>query len=156
MFSVFADAGVTTDHRKHGPPTVFQKLGGQAAIEGVVDEFYSRVFVDDEVKGFFEGINKQKLKAHQVLCLLKSYSWRILGCWFLDCVAFECHTVQQLEHDVTGMSCLKHHHHTTIIAPMQATVLWLHTTVLYCRAANRAGLVTPLNTTCVCHNCSAW
>ena len=79
--SVFADAGVTTDHRKHGPPTVFQKLGGRAAIEGVVDEFYSRVFVDDEVKGFFEGINKQMLKAHQVLCLVMqlAYLWLLVS-----------------------------------------------------------------------------
>ena len=45
---------------------MFQKLGGTQAIEGVVDEFYSRVFVDDEVKGFFEGIDKQRLKSHQV------------------------------------------------------------------------------------------
>ncbi|DBB01445.1 TPA: hypothetical protein ACH3X1_000103 [Trebouxia sp. C0004] len=45
---------------------MFQKLGGTAAIQGVVDEFYTRVFADDDVKGFFEGINKQKLKAHQV------------------------------------------------------------------------------------------
>ena len=45
---------------------MFQKLGGTAAIQGVVDEFYTRVFADDEVKGFFEGIDKRKLKAHQV------------------------------------------------------------------------------------------
>ena len=61
------EAGVATDHKpKHQPPTMFQKLGGTAAIQGVVDEFYTRVFADDDVKGFFEGINKQKLKAHQV------------------------------------------------------------------------------------------
>ena len=45
---------------------MYQKLGGKEAIEGVVDEFYTRVFADDEVKNFFEGINKRKLKAHQV------------------------------------------------------------------------------------------
>ena len=45
---------------------MYAKLGGKEAIEGVVDEFYARVFADDEVKGFFEGINKQRLKAHQV------------------------------------------------------------------------------------------
>lgn len=62
-----SEAGVATDHKpKHQAPTMFQKLGGTAAIQGVVDEFYTRVFADDDVKGFFEGINKQKLKAHQV------------------------------------------------------------------------------------------
>ena len=61
------EAGVATDHKpQHQAPTMFQKLGGAAAIQGVVDEFYTRVFADDDVKGFFEGINKQKLKAHQV------------------------------------------------------------------------------------------
>lgn len=45
---------------------MYQKLGGKEAIKGVVDEFYTRVFADDEVKNFFEGINKRKLKAHQV------------------------------------------------------------------------------------------
>ena len=53
---------------------MFKKLGGKAAIEGVVDEFYSRVFVDDEVKGFFEGIDKHGLKSHQVQFLLYSPS----------------------------------------------------------------------------------
>lgn len=62
-----SEAGVATDHKpQHHSPTMFQKLGGTAAIEGVVDEFYTRVFADNDVKGFFEGINKQKLKAHQV------------------------------------------------------------------------------------------
>jgi len=61
------EVGVATDHKpQHQTPTMFQKLGGTAAIQGVVDEFYTRVFADDDVKGFFEGINKQKLKAHQV------------------------------------------------------------------------------------------
>ena len=50
--------------------SMFKKLGGTAAIEGVVDEFYSRVFVDDEVKGFFEGIDKKRLKSHQVFSQL--------------------------------------------------------------------------------------
>lgn len=49
---------------------MFKKLGGTAAIEGVVDEFYSRVFVDDEVKGFFEGIDKKRLESHQVFSQL--------------------------------------------------------------------------------------
>ena len=60
-----ADVGI---HKadEHSKPSMFKKLGGTSAIQGVVDEFYSRVFVDDQVKGFFEGIDKQKLKSHQV------------------------------------------------------------------------------------------
>ncbi len=61
------EADVATDHKpKHASQSMFQKLGGTAAIQGVVDEFYTRVFADDDVKGFFEGIDKRKLKAHQV------------------------------------------------------------------------------------------
>ncbi len=61
------EAGVATDHKpKRASQSMFQKLGGTAAIQGVVDEFYTRVFADNEVKGFFEGIDKRKLKAHQV------------------------------------------------------------------------------------------
>lgn len=52
---------------KRNQPTMFEKLGGTTAIEAVVDIFYTRVFADEEVSRFFEGINKQRLKAHQVL-----------------------------------------------------------------------------------------
>ena len=45
---------------------MYKKLGGKEAIEAVVDIFYGRVFADEEVAHFFEGINKQRLKAHQV------------------------------------------------------------------------------------------
>lgn len=47
---------------------MYEKLGGKAAIEAVVDLFYGKVFADEEVSRFFEGINKPRLKAHQV-CL---------------------------------------------------------------------------------------
>ena len=66
-----ADVGITaTDSHKAQPKpsTMFQKLGGAPAIQGVVDEFYTRVFADDEVKGFFEGISRQRLNKHQVCC----------------------------------------------------------------------------------------
>ena len=64
---VIAEAGVAPDSKlEHQKPTMFEKLGGKAAIEAVVDMFYTRVFADEEVSRFFEGINKQRLKAHQV------------------------------------------------------------------------------------------
>ena len=82
-----ADAGVheAHEHRRTSQQTsMFKKLGGRSAIEGVVDEFYSRVFVDDEVKGFFEGIDKQGLKSHQVK-LLPLYLL-----WGIDCSSTLC------------------------------------------------------------------
>lgn len=58
---------VSDSKPKPKQPTMFDKLGGRSAIEAVVDLFYGKVFADDEVSRFFEGINKQRLKAHQVL-----------------------------------------------------------------------------------------
>ena len=62
------EAGATTSNKHSTSSTMYQKLGGAPAIQGVVDEFYTRVFADDEVNGFFEGINKQRLNRHQVHC----------------------------------------------------------------------------------------
>ncbi len=37
--------------------TLFEKLGGEKAIEAVVKEFYKRVLADSELKGYFDGID---------------------------------------------------------------------------------------------------
>lgn len=37
--------------------TLFEQLGGAPAIEAVVKEFYRRVLGDDELKGYFDGID---------------------------------------------------------------------------------------------------
>lgn len=62
-----SDVGVAPDSKTTSKkPTMYEKLGGKAAIEAVVDLFYGKVFADEEVSRFFEGINKPRLKAHQV------------------------------------------------------------------------------------------
>jgi hemoglobin len=45
--------------------TLYDRLGGDAAVEVVVDDFYDRVLADDRVNHHFEGVEMDALKAHQ-------------------------------------------------------------------------------------------
>jgi hemoglobin len=47
------------------PNTLFQQLGGQAAVEAAVDNFYRKVLTDDRVSRFFEGIDMDRQIAKQ-------------------------------------------------------------------------------------------
>ena len=40
--------------------TLFEKLGGEAAVDAAVDIFYGKVMADDRINGFFEGIDMEK------------------------------------------------------------------------------------------------
>lgn len=46
--------------------TLFERLGGEAAVDAAVDKFYDKVLADDRINHFFEGMdmaaqaNKQK------------------------------------------------------------------------------------------------
>ena len=46
-------------------PTLYERLGGEKAIEEVVYAFYSRVFADPELSPFFEGIPQERLSVMQ-------------------------------------------------------------------------------------------
>ena len=43
--------------------TLFERLGGGAAIDATVDLFYSKVLADDRIKHFFEGVDMEELHA---------------------------------------------------------------------------------------------
>ncbi len=45
--------------------TLYEKLGGQQAIEQVVDDFYNSVLADDTVKHFFDHTDMKKQRGHQ-------------------------------------------------------------------------------------------
>lgn len=45
--------------------TLYERLGGQDAIDAVVEEFYNRVLADEDLKPYFEGIDTDDLRAHQ-------------------------------------------------------------------------------------------
>lgn len=40
--------------------TLFERLGGQNAVDTAVDIFYRKVLVDDRVNHFFEGVDMEK------------------------------------------------------------------------------------------------
>jgi len=45
--------------------TLYEKLGGQQAVEQVVDDFYNRILADDTVNGFFAQTDMKKQRRHQ-------------------------------------------------------------------------------------------
>ncbi len=46
-------------------PTLFEKLGGESAVDLAVDKFYERVLNDERIKHFFENVDMNKQKSHQ-------------------------------------------------------------------------------------------
>jgi hemoglobin len=45
--------------------TLYDRLGGEAAIDLVVDEFYDRVLADDSLAPYFEDTDTEALREHQ-------------------------------------------------------------------------------------------
>jgi hemoglobin len=45
--------------------TLFEKLGGEEAVDLAVDKFYERVLQDDRIKDFFANTDMVKQRAHQ-------------------------------------------------------------------------------------------
>ncbi|MGQ4001758.1 group 1 truncated hemoglobin [Francisellaceae bacterium CB299] len=45
--------------------TLFEKLGGEAAVDAAVDKFYGKVLSDDRVKDFFKNTDMTKQIKHQ-------------------------------------------------------------------------------------------
>ena len=46
--------------------SIYEQIGGTAALETVVEDFYARVLADQELAGFFSGTNMSRLKGRQV------------------------------------------------------------------------------------------
>ena len=44
---------------------LFSKLGGEAAVDAAVDNFYRRVLTDDRIAKFFEGVDMDQQRAKQ-------------------------------------------------------------------------------------------
>ena len=45
--------------------TLFERIGGEAAVDAAVDKFYENVLADDRIKHFFEGVDMDQLARHQ-------------------------------------------------------------------------------------------
>ncbi|RBI63870.1 group 1 truncated hemoglobin [halophilic archaeon] len=48
------------------PQTIYQDIGGRDAVEAVVTDFYDQVLADDQLAPYFDGMDMDELRAHQV------------------------------------------------------------------------------------------
>jgi hemoglobin len=46
-------------------PSLFEQLGGEAAVNAAVDIFYRKVLSDDRINRFFDGVDMEKQAAKQ-------------------------------------------------------------------------------------------
>lgn len=53
--------------------TLYEKLGGQAAVDAAVDKFYRKVLADDRVSPFFEGVDMDKQATKQKAFLTMAF-----------------------------------------------------------------------------------
>lgn len=45
--------------------TLYDQIGGAAAVDAATDLFYDKVLADDTINGFFEGVDMKKQRAQQ-------------------------------------------------------------------------------------------
>jgi hemoglobin len=61
----FAKEACKTKWMKTREDSLYQKLGGKAALDAVVDAFYVKVLSDDRVKHFFDDVSMDKQRRKQ-------------------------------------------------------------------------------------------
>lgn len=72
--------------------TLFEKIGGEAAVDAAVDLFYTKVLADDRIKHFFVNTDMVKQARHQKIFLtyafggLPNYSGRSMRAAHKDLV----------------------------------------------------------------------
>ncbi|HAV12038.1 MAG TPA: group 1 truncated hemoglobin [Opitutae bacterium] len=54
--------------------TLYEKIGGEPAVDAAVDLFYVKVLADDRIKHFFEGIPMDRMRGHQKKFLTMAFS----------------------------------------------------------------------------------
>lgn len=53
--------------------SLYEKLGGEAAVDAAVDNFYRKVLVDERVNHYFEGIDMERQAAKQKAFLTMAF-----------------------------------------------------------------------------------
>lgn len=53
--------------------SLFEQLGGQAAVEAAVDNFYRKVLVDERVSRFFDGVDMDRQRDKQKAFLTMAF-----------------------------------------------------------------------------------
>ena len=46
--------------------TIYRDIGGREAVEAVVSDFYDDVLADEQLAPYFDGMDMDELRAHQV------------------------------------------------------------------------------------------
>ncbi len=54
--------------------TLYEKIGGEPAVDAAVDLFYVKVLADDRIKHFFDGIPMERMHGHQKKFLTMAFS----------------------------------------------------------------------------------
>lgn len=54
-------------------PSLYEQLGGQAAVDAAVDIFYRKVLGDDRISHFFEGVDMDQQAAKQKAFLTMAF-----------------------------------------------------------------------------------
>ncbi len=75
--SVRADvlAGYTEEEKAamNKQPSLYERIGGEAAVNAAVDIFYRKVLADDRIKHFFDGVDMEKQAAKQKAFLTMAF-----------------------------------------------------------------------------------
>lgn len=67
-------AGFTDEEKaKMTENTLFERIGGEAAVDAAVDVFYRKVLADDRISSFFEGVDMDKQAAKQKAFLTMAF-----------------------------------------------------------------------------------
>jgi hemoglobin len=53
--------------------SLYEKIGGEGAVNAAVDIFYGKVLQDDRIKHFFDGVNMQKQASKQKAFLTMAF-----------------------------------------------------------------------------------
>jgi hemoglobin len=53
--------------------TLYEKLGGEAAVDAAVDIFYRKVLADERISQYFEGVDMEKQAAKQKAFLTMAF-----------------------------------------------------------------------------------
>jgi hemoglobin len=56
-----------------GTPSVYERIGGQAAVDAAVDIFYRKVLVDDRISRFFDDVDMDHQIAKQKAFLTMAF-----------------------------------------------------------------------------------
>jgi len=66
-------AGWTVEEKAAQKQSLFDRIGGEAAVNAAVDIFYRKVLADDRINRFFEGVDMDKQSAKQKAFLTMAF-----------------------------------------------------------------------------------